>query len=480
MKMAPHSRLLLASLLVASSAFTMCAGPPTEATRAIVLDGASLFDGTGAAVQAGSRIVVDGETIVCVGNEQTCSAPDDAETVDLDGAWILPGLVDAHVHFGQTGWFDGRPSSLVFSEKFPYPETMARQKTEPERYFRAYLCAGVTAVFDTGGYPWSMDLREATEHDPFAPHVSAAGPRITHAPPAPMNLPAEQQYFYLADEESGRAAVRYMAAFGADAIKVWFLKVPTDDQAAIDLRVAAVGDEAAKAGLPLIVHATSHREAMVALDAGASLLVHGVDDQLVEDAFLSGARERGTIYTPTLLVSGGYLRMFEGLKGVAPPEIDDPNGCMDARTRDIIMTSPDLVDHPSVRAYDDDLVAYRERLDAASERKEENLRRVHDAGIDIAVGTDAGNPGTFHGPAIYRELDAMQAAGLAPEELLVMATRNGARAMGRDDIGTLEAGKIADLIVVRENPLEDVKNLRTITHVMRAGTLHRVEDLAAR
>ena len=73
----------------------------------------------------------------------------------------------------------------------------------------------------------------------------------------------------------------------------------------------------------------------------------------------------------------------------------------------------------------------------------------------------------------------MQAAGITPDELLVMATRNGARAMSREDIGTIAPGKIADLIVLSENPLEDVTHLRSITHVMRAGVLHRVEALAA-
>ena len=198
----------------------------------------------------------------------------------------------------------------------------------------------------------------------------------------------------------------------------------------------------------------------------------------MDEEFLSLARERGTIYTPTLLVSDGYRRMFEAVKRVAQPELDDPNRCVDEQTRQMIVNSPELYNHPSVRAFEQDLKAYRRRLDAAYARKVENLRRVHEAGITIAVGTDAGNPGTLHGPSIYAELEAMQAAGIEPAELLVMATRNGARAMGREDIGTIATGNVADIIIVSENPLKDVKNLRHITHVMRAGKLHRIEELA--
>jgi imidazolonepropionase-like amidohydrolase len=109
----------------------------------------------------------------------------------------------------------------------------------------------------------------------------------------------------------------------------------------------------------------------------------------------------------------------------------------------------------------------------------ENLRRVHAAGRTVAAATDAGNPLTLHGPSLYQELEAMQAAGLSPAEIVVTATRNGALAMGRlNDFGTLEAGKLADLVVLTEDPRADVRAFRTVTHVMRGGRLHTVADLA--
>jgi len=109
----------------------------------------------------------------------------------------------------------------------------------------------------------------------------------------------------------------------------------------------------------------------------------------------------------------------------------------------------------------------------------ENLRRVHGAGRTVAAATDAGNPLTLHGPSIYQELEAMQAAGLSTSDIIVMATRNGALAMGRlDDFGTLEAGKLADLLVLTEDPRADVRAFRSLTYVMRAGRLHAQRDLA--
>jgi imidazolonepropionase-like amidohydrolase len=111
----------------------------------------------------------------------------------------------------------------------------------------------------------------------------------------------------------------------------------------------------------------------------------------------------------------------------------------------------------------------------------ENLRRVHAAGGVIVTATDAGNPLTLHGPSIFDEMESMQAAGLPAGEVVVMSTRNGARAMGREkDFGTLEAGKLADLLVLAENPLENVRAFRSRTHVMRGGRLYPQRTLAVR
>jgi imidazolonepropionase-like amidohydrolase len=111
----------------------------------------------------------------------------------------------------------------------------------------------------------------------------------------------------------------------------------------------------------------------------------------------------------------------------------------------------------------------------------ENLRRVRASGRTIVVATDAGNPLTLHGPSIFAELEAMQAAGLPPTDILGMATRNGALAMGRlQDFGTLEAGKLADLLILVEDPRTDVRAFRSRTHVIRGGRMYLPSALAQR
>jgi imidazolonepropionase-like amidohydrolase len=109
-----------------------------------------------------------------------------------------------------------------------------------------------------------------------------------------------------------------------------------------------------------------------------------------------------------------------------------------------------------------------------------NLRRVRDAGIPIAMGTDAGNPLTLHGASVFREMEAMAEAGMTPMEVLVASTRTAARAMGRADVGTLEPGKLADLVVLDADPLASVANLRRIRLVARGGEIWTREELEYR
>ena len=107
-----------------------------------------------------------------------------------------------------------------------------------------------------------------------------------------------------------------------------------------------------------------------------------------------------------------------------------------------------------------------------------NLKRIHAAGIPIAMGTDAGNPLTLHGPSVYAEMEAMERAGMAPLDVLVAATRNAALAMGAGErFGTIESGKGADLLVISKDPAVTVRNLRNIRFVVRGGVVRSIEEL---
>ncbi len=459
--------------IAVTSAFNAPPGTPPP-PRALV--GATLIDGSGSPPLPQAVVILRGSLIECAGTGDDCPVADGIEVSDLAGHWIVPGLVDAHVHFSQTGWADGRPDGLDLREHFPYEEVQAGLRADPERWFRSYLCSGVTTVFDVGGYPWTWELRARAEPDTMAPRVAAAGPFLSTID-FWLNLPAERQFIHLADEAAARDGVNYLKAHGTSAVKVWFVP-PADGDAFENVAsvVRSAAAEARRAGLPLIVHATGLREAKAALRAGAHLLVHSVRDQSVDEEFIRLARHAGTIYCPTLTVADGYIRMFASAVSGEAPAIDDPNGCVDAETlRRVGLT-------PSLGAGLIDTGTLEQQSTLAGERRRtmaENLARLHAAGIPIAMGTDAGNPLTLHGPSVYAEMEAMQEAGMPPLAVLAASTRGGALALARDDIGLIRAGRAADLLIVAADPAETVANLRQVRYVVRGGVMRGIAELRA-
>jgi imidazolonepropionase-like amidohydrolase len=444
--------------------------------------GGTVIDGTGRSI-TNATVVVTGERIVCAGTAAECAVPTEAARVDARNRFITPGLVDAHVHFSQTGWVDGRPDGLSAPALYPYAETARALRDKPERWYRSYLCSGITAVYDVGGHPWTTALPAKAERESMAPHVRAAGPLITHAGRSALNLDDEIYTFLpMATSADVQSSVERLTQIGAQAVKVWYLAPQATRRDETDARMMEVGAAAKAAGLDLIVHATGLREAKVALRAGAVLLVHSVEDSPVDDEFLRLLTANRAIYAPTLIVGRNSTRANVAISLGQRFPIDDPGRCVDADTiRKIDNVEPLRTLVPEDRRAVD--AAFR-RLEAVGARVAlmgANLRRVQASGNTVVVATDAGNPLTLHGPSIYNEMEAMQDAGIPAAEIIVMATRNGARAMGRErDFGTIAPGRIADLLVLTEDPRADVRAFRSLTHVMRAGRLHQQSKLAQR
>lgn len=457
---------------------------PSIVAQARALVGATVVDGTGGPPLLHGVILIDGDRIACVGSEAECLVPAGVERTDLEGRFVTPGLVDAHVHFSQTGWLDGRPDGLTAPEVYPYEETSRTLRENPGRLQRSYLCTGITAVYDVGGHPWTTSLPGRYEDDPTGAHVRAAGPLVTHADVPALQLDDEHYTFLpMGSDEEAMASVTAVAAMGSSSLKVWYLRVPAEREAEMDARLTKIGETARAAGLDLIVHATGLREAKAALRAGARLLVHSVQDQLVDGEFVELARANRTVYAPTLVVGGNWARAMASVILDAPQPLDDPNGCVDPETVAKVQSPGALSEFlpEGLRGNVEYVYRRMERVGSGRFVMAENLRRVHAAGITLATATDAGNPLTLHGPSIYNEMEAMQEAGLSPRDIVTMSTRNGAYAMNRlDDFGTVEAGKIADLLVLREDPTMNVAAFRTVTHVVRAGVMHRQRDLAYR
>jgi imidazolonepropionase-like amidohydrolase len=178
-------------------------------------------------------------------------------------------------------------------------------------------------------------------------------------------------------------------------------------------------------------------------------------------------------------VGAGYLLAYRAAADIAPLPYSDPNGCVDSKTKDLITSAPQFKNHPRLTAgMLERLRDFNPETEMTTDLMLKNLKSVYDAGIPIVVGTDAGNPGTLHGVSIFDEMEYMQKAGILPEDLIIMATKNGAESMRRgDDFGTLESGKFANLILLEEDPSADISNMRSLTHVMIKGNMLDVKQI---
>lgn len=438
----------------------------------LALVGGVLHDGSGGPAIADSVVILRDGLIEKVGRCDAVSIPDGMRVIDVRGRHITPGLIDTHVHYSQTGWADGRPDAHDVRAAHPYEVAMAENAAHPERFHLAFLHSGVTAVFDVGGYPWTRLLRAATENDPLAPHVSAAGALLTAFDPH-LSLPDQSQFVFPTDEAQARAFVHSHKAWGSDAIKVWY--VVASDHGVEDFApiVRAIGDEAKKVGIPMIVHATTLETARIAVAAGASLLVHSVEDHEVDDDFVAAIVEAGTIYCPTLTVRRGYALLYQcALDDEVKGQLDDVHPSVRARVLETLDLPHDQRSSPRA------VQAMAKRLELQAGTMARNLVRLHAAGVPIAMGTDAGNPLTLHGPSVFPEMEAMQAAGLSANDVLVASTRDAARAMGRgSDLGLVAPGYVADLLVLKDDPSQDAKAWRSIETICRSGALHERASL---
>jgi imidazolonepropionase-like amidohydrolase len=454
---------VLLALMVASCSRTT--------SSVVALTGGTLYDGTGDAPRTDAVVLIDGATIRCVGSREDCPVPSGATIEDLAGRVILPGLVDAHVHVGQTGWLDGRPGAIDLRARYPYDSVTFMLRDNPNRFYRSWICAGVTAAYDVGGMGWTVTQARRDATRPDAPHMEAAGPLVSHAGLPSLSIPGDSTFIVLTSPEAGVAGVRKLKAMDAAAVKVWLLAPPDSQWPEIQARFRAVAAEAKAHELPLIMHATSMREAREAMRARPHMLVHSVEDTLVDPAFVQELVAAGTIYVPTLVVGNNWITAIEAAVSATAPAISDPLGCVDeglkARIAEISALQALI---PNSAALAPRVKGRREQVAVEESRMAENLRRVHAAGVTVAVGTDAGNPLTLHGAAMLDELAAMERAGVHPESLLVMATRNGARAMRRTDFGSLAPGMSADLLVLGADPDQGMASgIASLQRVMLKG-----------
>jgi cytosine/adenosine deaminase-related metal-dependent hydrolase len=431
----------------------------------VALVGATLIDGTGGPPLAESAVVVRGGHIESVGSLADFKLPERTSEVDLTGRWIMPGLVDGHVHLVD-------PQAGV-----------ARWSLE------RYLAWGVTTVRDLHG-PLRSALALRREMD----RGGGAGPRVYSAGAMIDGVPSTYPDAITArTAKDARRAVDRLVNAGADLAKVYTRVDKT--------LLAALLDEARTFNLRVTGH-LGLTDAVTAAYRGLGAMEHlsGIPEAALADPTpLYAAHQRSFFAGWT-----AFERAWSGLDSASLARVA---GVLAARG---VILVPTLVLHETLSRLDDPAVVGDTMLNAIPEEEQHRwnvpdmitragwtggdfaafrrsraaqnlfLRLFNEKGGRIAAGSDAANQMLIPGYTMHREMELLAAAGLSPAEAIAAATRNGALLLRVDSLGLIAPGKVADLVVLRRDPLADIRNTLSIERVMSRGRMLSPDSIRAR
>jgi imidazolonepropionase-like amidohydrolase len=399
----------------------------------LALTGATVVDGTGQPPTRGCTVIIHGGVFAEVGHDVSC--PADATVIDLNGLTVMPGLIDCHVHLGgltvdKPGRAIGRVSFADMASFFwDYARNYSRRR-------RLAIENGVTTIRSAGDlYPHIIGLRDRIAAGSLpGPRIVAPGPTIT----APGGHPASTIYRgnryivehairQIADASTARDEVKRLAEGGVDCVKAIYSDIdPMDTRHRVPRLslgvLEALADESHQHRLRLMVHTGGAGETLDAVRAGADSIEHGLlpgtDSTDFGDEVVAAMVERHTYFVPTLATAWAYSQTY--------PEL--------------------------FRAL------------------KETVKRLHEAGVMIAAGTDSGSPGVVIGRGLHKELELMAEVGFSPTAAIEAGTRQAAALLGKvAELGTVEPGKVADIIAVSGDPLKDIGDTKNVRLVIKDG-----------
>lgn len=429
-------------------------------------------------INPNETVIVENGKITNIGKANKIKVPANATVIEGSGKYLIPGFVDAHVHFFQTGGLYTRPDVIDLRKYKPHNKELEWTHKNMEDFLRRYLSAGITTVIDPGSSINFLKHRDTFKTKTYAPIIFMTGPLLTtYEPDAYKGLNDEEPFFKMSTIEDARKYVQQELPYKPDFIKIWYIvrdKNLDSGARAYEPIIKAVVDEAHKNNLRVAVHATQRITAQLAVEAGAKYLVHSVDNEIVNNDFIQLLKRHHVVLCPTLMVMDNYGLVFS--QQYQPSDIDKTlasplalNSLFD------LQHIPDstFVYQTKMRG-----IAILRSLKTADSNMAVNLKKLVDAGITIATGTDAGNIGAMHASSYFTEIQKMQQAGMSTGQILQASTINGAKVLGKEnEFGSIEKGKAANMVLLNANPLDDLANWRKIFLVINKGEVIKPDSI---
>ncbi|MEZ5404203.1 MAG: amidohydrolase family protein [Bryobacteraceae bacterium] len=415
-----------------------------------VLDGATLIDGNGGEPLANARLVIVDGRVRYAGPAAAMPVPASAARTDLAGKYIMPGIINLHGHLGSVKGLVQDPANYT-------PENLSAQ-------LKTYASYGVTSVISMGSdQPLILEFREKQRATgrPDTTRIFTAYRGFTGKDGYPTKAPGMAGVpFEVSKPEEVAAAVEELAAKKVDVVKMW-----VDDHLGKERKIPldlckAIIENAHKHGIKAVAHVFYLADAKKLVEYGLDGLVHSIRDKPVDDELINLMKNRGAWQAAATFTREASTFVY----AKPSPMLDDPFFTRSVNPE--VLTTLKSPEYQAKAAASPDTKVFPGFLKTA----QENLKKLVEAGVKHGFGTDTGPPARFSGYFEHWEMELMAEAGLTPQQIIQSFSKNAAEFLGATkDLGTIEAGHWADLIVLDANPLADIKNSRTINAVYIGG-----------
>jgi len=418
----------------------------------VALVGGMLLDGYEAQPIHHSVVVFENGRITAAGTRDEVTIPDNAVVINTAGKTVMPGLIDAHMHIDLIGHgdYDRYYAFLNGMERLPEVMPIAAKQM---------LRGGVTSGLDLGAPFQVLEFRERIRRGEIpGPRLTVSGPWITRV--HLDGVPDEYQITISSAREAAQRT-RELINRGSDVIKTWVGLTATDYQAIVD--------EAHKAGVKVHAHLYDPDAIRLAIDAGVDVLQHvgSARNPPYDDALVSEIAHKNIPIVQTI-----SHRIW-----VYPATVEFPERLYDPMYKKDMPTD---IYEEFIASFDNfHRHSYFHDIGQETRNSKKSASQFIDAGAYMGVGTDAASPLNMHTEAMWREMSALVDSGMTPIQVISAATKTNAEILGRfDQLGTIEPGKLADIIVVDGNPLANIDAMQNVEIVIKDGGVWYSESSA--